>query len=139
MSSSDNRCLNTLKLHQGKVYKLVVHQDRLYSASSDKTIKIWDISTLECLATLAGHEDGVNSIVPIGFGKLASGASDKSVRIWDLATCQAIQTINDTDSEILGLTTGQGMLFTSTYDTKISAYNLNDYSRVSTDSFTLWR
>ena len=32
---------------------------RVVSVSSDKTLKVWDIETGECLATLEGHSSGV--------------------------------------------------------------------------------
>jgi len=32
---------------------------RVVSVSSDKTLKVWDIETGECVATLEGHSDGV--------------------------------------------------------------------------------
>ena len=32
---------------------------RVVSASKDKTLKVWDVATGECLATLQGHSDSV--------------------------------------------------------------------------------
>ncbi|KAJ3343638.1 protein with putative role during mitosis [Gonapodya sp. JEL0774] len=122
-------CLRTLREHTGKVYSLITMEDRLYSASSDKTIKVWDLHDLSCIATLTGHTDGVNSLTPLGRDRIASAASDKTVRVWDLARSQTIYTLEDNDSEILsvawsGSSQGNpnGMLFASTYDANIVAY-----------------
>ncbi|KAJ1568672.1 hypothetical protein HK096_005739, partial [Nowakowskiella sp. JEL0078] len=119
----------TLKNHSGKVYSLVINGNRLYSASSDRTIKIWDLQTLSCLATLAGHSDGVNSLT-LANDKLISGASDRTVKIWDLSTAQCVSTIMDS-SEVLDVTFGNNMLFTSTYDAHVNAFNLNDLGMVA--------
>ena len=32
---------------------------RVVSASEDKTLKVWDVATGECVATLEGHSDTV--------------------------------------------------------------------------------
>jgi WD40 repeat protein len=60
---------------------------RLVLASSDKTVRIWDIATGQCASTLSGHFHWASSITwsPDG-SRLASGSFDKTVRIWDPAT-----------------------------------------------------
>lgn len=57
-------------------------QKLLYSASWDKTIKVWRTSDSKCLESIKAHEDAVNSIV-VGFnGLLFSGSADGTVKIW---------------------------------------------------------
>jgi hypothetical protein len=34
----------------------------LYSASEDKSVKVWDLTTLKCIETLEGHDDGAVSL-----------------------------------------------------------------------------
>ncbi|KAK4153208.1 hypothetical protein C8A00DRAFT_43834 [Chaetomidium leptoderma] len=58
---------------------------RLASGSADKTIKIWDPTTGQCISTLEGHSGGVWS--------LASGSTDNTVKIWDPATGQCVSTL----------------------------------------------
>jgi coatomer subunit beta' len=58
------------------------------SASLDKTIKIWGISTTKSKAhyTLYGHNSGVNCLdyCPIGEKPyLVSGGDDGLVKVWD--------------------------------------------------------
>jgi WD40 repeat protein len=46
-------------------------------------VKLWDVSTGECVATLEGHTDAVRSVSfdPSG-GRLASGSGDRTVIVW---------------------------------------------------------
>ncbi|KAI8807782.1 WD40-repeat-containing domain protein [Cladochytrium replicatum] len=126
----NNECQATLSEHAGKVYSLAISGDRLLSASSDRTIKIWDINTLDCVATITGHNDAINSLHLLSQTRLASASSDKTVRIWDLTTAQCTGIITG-ESEFLDVTadssaTGRGMLFASGYDARILAYGVGD-------------
>ncbi len=58
----------------------------LASASSDRTIKIWDMTTGLEKATYKGHTDSVNYCCFSPDGKsLASAGKDNTIRIWDVA------------------------------------------------------
>ena len=55
----------------------------LVSASADKTVRVWDVATGECVQTLQGHTDAVLSA---GFSpdgtKLVSASGDKTLWLW---------------------------------------------------------
>ena len=50
--------------------------------SFDKTVKLWHVTTGECLQTLEGHSNAVRSVTfsPDGT-KVASGSHDKTVKL----------------------------------------------------------
>lgn len=60
--------------------------DKMFASGSlDQTIKIWNINKTDSIATLEGHEMGIDSIA---FHKgeepyIVSGADDTTVRLWD--------------------------------------------------------
>ena len=72
--------------HEDWVNSVVVSPDGKWAASgsSDKTVKIWDLETGECQATLEGHTDEVKcvAITPDGM-RILSGGNDGLIRIWD--------------------------------------------------------
>ncbi|KAK3384604.1 hypothetical protein B0T24DRAFT_544890 [Lasiosphaeria ovina] len=89
-------CLQTLEGHSDWVNSVVFSFDgqRLASASSDHTIRIWDPATGNCLQTLEGHSDWVNSVAfSSDSQRLASASHDRTVRIWDPATGNCLQTL----------------------------------------------
>ena len=65
------------------------------SASLDKTIKFWGISSSVPHFTLKGHEDGVNCldfVRSVEKSLLASGGDDLTVKLWDYQTKQCLYT-----------------------------------------------
>ena len=56
---------------------------RLASGGSDYTVRVWDVATKECVATLEGHTHFVNAVCCLGEGsRIASGGEDRTVRVW---------------------------------------------------------
>jgi len=67
----------------------------LASGSRDKTIKVWDITTLQLLFTLTGHNNWVRSLVFHPGGKfLLSCSDDKTMRTWELRTKRNNKTLD---------------------------------------------
>jgi len=68
------------------------------SASLDRTIKVWGLSSPVPHFTLEGHEKGVNCIDYFSGGDkpyLVSGADDKAVKVWDYQARTCVQTLSD--------------------------------------------
>ncbi|KAK4782078.1 hypothetical protein SAY86_016180 [Trapa natans] len=54
----------------------------LYSASWDRTIKVWRLSDSKCLESIKAHDDAVNSVVATADGLVFSGSADGTVKVW---------------------------------------------------------
>jgi WD40 repeat protein len=105
-------CLKVMKGHTGgKVMKdysesgvrsVAVSRDgrRVVSGGSDKTVRVWDVETGECLKVMEGHTDGVGSVAVSRDGKRVvsgglenSDARDKTdnLRVWDVETGKCLK------------------------------------------------
>jgi len=84
--------------HTDDVYGACFSPDDKYiaSASMDKTIRIWDAETLECINVLKGHKGDVTSVSFSPNGQyIVSASADDSIRVWDVSTGLCIIVINN--------------------------------------------
>lgn len=88
-----------LKGHTGAV--LEVHwstgEDFLFSASTDKTVGVWDPNVGERVKKCKGHSSFVNSCCPARRGPqlIVSGSDDSTIRLWDVRVKGCLETINN--------------------------------------------
>ncbi|KAM7521065.1 hypothetical protein LguiB_020027 [Lonicera macranthoides] len=54
----------------------------LYSASWDRTFKVWKIDNSKCLESVKAHEDAVNSVVCGPDAMVFTGSADGTVKVW---------------------------------------------------------
>jgi hypothetical protein len=76
----------SLEGHNSFVAAVAVSPDgqHVISGSYDKTVKIWDRTTGECVSTLEGHSSNVTAVAVSPDGQhVISGSKDKTVKIWD--------------------------------------------------------
>ncbi|CAF1101933.1 unnamed protein product [Brachionus calyciflorus] len=71
-----------------------IGQDKLLSGSSDKTIKLWDKNTGECLRTYHGHTNSIYTLCLVNYEKFLSGSSDTTIKYWNINTSECLKTIN---------------------------------------------
>ena len=77
-------CIRTLEGHKETVTSLAFAHGRLFSGSSDNTIKSWNIEEGTCLTTLKGHNNEV-CLLAFDEGRLISCSRDNETRIWNFA------------------------------------------------------
>lgn len=77
-------CTGKLQGHTNSVTAVQpdIGEDQLFSASLDKSMKIWDLGTRRCTETLLGHVAGISALDLFAKGRPVSGGADKTVRFW---------------------------------------------------------
>jgi WD40 repeat protein len=64
------------------VSSVALSGDVIVSGSWDKTVRVWDRLSGECLQILNGHGSWVSSVALSG-DVIVSGSDDNTVRVWD--------------------------------------------------------
>ena len=92
--------------HKGWVESVATSPDSTWmaSGSDDKTVKIWDLQTGACRATLEGHTGQVRCVAITPDGKrILSGADDGTIRVWDVQAGRQDNTFNRTSRTVYSL------------------------------------
>ena len=87
--------IGTLKEHTSSVYSVAFNTSNiLASGGYGTTIKLWDISTNNCIKTLTMHRGPTWSAVFHPNGKmLASGSDDKTINLTHIYTKKFVKTV----------------------------------------------
>jgi len=87
------------------------------ASGNDRSLKIWDAETGQCLRTLTGHSDWVWSCdwsPDPAANRIVSGAHDKSVRIWNPETGECLDTLTGHSSYVYSTAwSGDGRMIVS--------------------------
>ncbi|KAJ5075902.1 lissencephaly-1 [Anaeramoeba ignava] len=146
---ASNKCISVLSGHENVVECLAfspqttnefieikheknspfINNPFLATGSRDKSIRIWNLETKECVLILSGHENWVRSIVFHPCGKfLISVSDDRSIKIWDLSNSRCIRTINDAHDhfvQALDMNKKLPQIATGSVDCLIKIWNCN--------------
>jgi WD40 repeat protein len=100
---NDGSLVATLKGHTGYVLDLAqVGDDLLASASEDRTVRIWNLTTTNSTKfTLQGHTYGVYALKQISSQILASASFDSTLKLWNITSGQEMRTLRNHTGGIL--------------------------------------
>ncbi|MCX6879371.1 MAG: NB-ARC domain-containing protein [Verrucomicrobia bacterium] len=76
---SDDGVLGALALADGRILSWAGAS----MASTDKTLRLWDGKSGQCLAVLEGHSGGVYGALTLADGRILSWSWDETLRLWD--------------------------------------------------------
>ena len=67
------------------------------TGSIDKTIKIWSLSSFECVNTLIGHKGAIKDLQQLQHIIISTSMQDKTIRFWNPFSGENIHTIESKD------------------------------------------
>lgn len=117
--------------HNDAVSSLAVSNEKLYSVSWDKTLKVWDPKSLRCKESLTVHEDAVNAVVVSVDGVVYTGSADGRIRVWTCGSGQRhakVATLEKHKSSVNALTLNcdGSILFSGACDRSILVWERED-------------
>jgi len=129
--------IRTLTGHSSGVRAVSVTQDGKYaiSASSDNTLKVWDLKTGKEVHTLIGHSSGVRAVSVTQDGKYAvSASSDNTLKVWNLKTGKEVHTLIGHSSGINAVSVTQDGKYavSASDDNTLKVWNLKTGKEVHT-------
>ena len=80
--------LRNFKGHSADIWSLAINKDSTLalSGSPDKHIKLWNLSTGECIRTFEGHRANVSALAFLEEGRFVSGGNSKELKFWNMKT-----------------------------------------------------
>jgi WD40 repeat protein len=85
--------LRKLEGHKGIVWCVAISEKGQYiaSGSADKTIKIWDTASGQCIQTILGHESMIMCVDFSHYGRwLVSSSTEHTVIVWALSAADSV-------------------------------------------------
>jgi WD40 repeat protein/pimeloyl-ACP methyl ester carboxylesterase len=106
LTSPDGPLLRILAGHSYLANSVAVLLDgkRAISASSDKTLKLWNLDTGDVIQTLEGHSDEVNAVAVLPDERAISASSDKTLKLWNLDTGTELKTLEGHSDRVTSVT-----------------------------------
>ncbi|MCL4252026.1 MAG: TIR domain-containing protein [Anaerolineae bacterium] len=115
--------------HRDAVTSCVFSKDntRARSASRDNTLRLWDVTTGDCLKVFEGHQSGVNSCSfhPAG-ERCLSASADRTLRLWDIASGKAPQPYESHDAAVFdcAFSPNGKWVISSSFDNKLILWDV---------------
>eukprot|EP00800_Vazella_pourtalesii_P016466 TRINITY_DN4767_c0_g3_i2.p1 TRINITY_DN4767_c0_g3~~TRINITY_DN4767_c0_g3_i2.p1 ORF type:complete len:317 (-),score=51.52 TRINITY_DN4767_c0_g3_i2:503-1417(-) len=124
-SKTDNRVLvgHTRYINSCVVSSL---HNSLFTASTDGTIRVWDLTKLECTGVIKGHKGVVQCLtLSPDQTRLVSGSGDSTIKVWDPVKKTCLKTLAAHDSTVVYCSfSHDGLAFVSaSSDGKIIAWD----------------
>lgn len=118
--------IQRLEGHEGAVSSLDVMDDgTLVSASSDHTVKLWNVETGACLQTMKHHKDYVYCVKYLGGNRIASASRDKSIIVFDCDSKRVVKLEGHQSTVYSLVRMPSDLLASASRDGSVTIWNIN--------------
>jgi len=128
----DLQQLSLLSGHTGGVNKIFVSDHKLFSGSSDRSVKVWDLHKMSCLTTKSDDTTSkVLSMTMIDENTLATGSQNCQIKIWDLRCDLPVQCLTNVHKwDVWQLEMCGGYLFSGSFDHSIKIWDPRNFQNL---------
>lgn len=102
---------------------LQFYGDRIISGSDDNTLKVWCVTSGQCLLTLVGHTGGVWCSQFEG-DVICSGSTDRTIKVWDIHSGNNIHTLFGHTSTVRCLSMHQNIVVSGSRDATLRVWDV---------------
>lgn len=99
----------------------------LASGSRDRSVRLWDVHSAQCLMVFVAHENWVRCVVFHPSGKyILSSSDDKTIRVMDIKENRCMRTISEAHSHFIptiALSKSQPVLVSGSVDKNVSVWS----------------
>ena len=87
--------IKSFKAHTSHIsFIMRLNSSQILSASDDRTVKLWNHETDECVRTFQGHLDDVLCIeISRDQSKMYTASWDHTIRVWDISSGECLKVI----------------------------------------------
>ena len=79
----------------------IISCDGSYDNRTPGVLKVWDVATGKCVATLEGHSLRVKSVAVFPDGRRVVSASwDNTLKVWDVETGECVATLKGHSNKV---------------------------------------
>ena len=82
-------------------FKDMLSPSIVVSGSEDQTLRVWNLQTGQCTATLQGHQHAVWCVAVAGADRAVSLSQDHTLRVWSLQTSKCTATLQGHSDMVL--------------------------------------
>jgi WD40 repeat protein len=112
----------TLSGHTDGVLSVVLSDDYAISASSDRTLKVWNWTTGELERTLEGHTDAVASVSLSGDYAI-SASYDNTLKVWNWTEGELERTLEGHTDAVASVALSGDYAISASYDNTLKVWN----------------
>ncbi|KAK3682648.1 WD40-repeat-containing domain protein [Podospora appendiculata] len=122
---TEGNALRVLQGHVMGVWAMVPWDDILVSGGCDRDVRVWDLTTGNCLHTLRGHTSTVRCLKMSDANTAISGSRDTTLRIWDIKTGLCRNVLVGHQASVRCLEIKGDIVVSGSYDTTAKIWSIS--------------